>query len=214
PQPPPANPVAELVLNAGDVLYLPRGWWHAVVADQGTHSLHLTCGLRHHTGAELITWLGQILRDSAHIRADLPIHGGPSEQVAHLELLRKNIIDALDSPGLLERYTAARDAEDPGRLRPSLPFVEGPPVDPELSVRLTSGRSRLSLTGDAAVFTAADHAYEFAPAAAPLLHRLLTGGPATVAELAATARLSVEQVTAVVGELVAGQAATISGHRP
>jgi hypothetical protein len=35
PEPPPAVPVADLVLAAGDVLYLPRGWWHAVTNDQG-----------------------------------------------------------------------------------------------------------------------------------------------------------------------------------
>ncbi|WP_408996089.1 JmjC domain-containing protein, partial [Streptomyces scabiei] len=27
------------------MLYVPRGVWHAVSADQGTRSLHVTCGL-------------------------------------------------------------------------------------------------------------------------------------------------------------------------
>ncbi|MFF8029539.1 JmjC domain-containing protein [Streptomyces sp. NPDC007896] len=54
PEPPPETPVADVVLNPGDVLDLPRGWWRAVTADQGTASPHLTCGLGPHTGAYLI----------------------------------------------------------------------------------------------------------------------------------------------------------------
>lgn len=42
----PTEPVADLVLHPGDVLYVPRGAWHAVCADQGVRSLHVTCGLQ------------------------------------------------------------------------------------------------------------------------------------------------------------------------
>ncbi|MFJ5646308.1 JmjC domain-containing protein [Streptomyces sp. NPDC093223] len=54
PDAPPAEPVAELVLHAGDVLYVPRGIWHAVAADQGTRSLHVTYGLQTHTASNLL----------------------------------------------------------------------------------------------------------------------------------------------------------------
>ncbi len=45
PEAPTGDPIADIVLTPGDLLYLPRGWWHAVSADQGTASLHLTFGL-------------------------------------------------------------------------------------------------------------------------------------------------------------------------
>ncbi|MFI1284354.1 JmjC domain-containing protein [Streptomyces sp. NPDC020858] len=44
PEKPEGPPLAEVVLQAGDVLYVPLGWWHAVAAAQG-RSPHLTCGL-------------------------------------------------------------------------------------------------------------------------------------------------------------------------
>ncbi|MEU9581003.1 JmjC domain-containing protein [Streptomyces chilikensis] len=52
PEQPPTEPVADLVLQAGDVLYVPRGVWHAVAADQEARSLHLTCGLQTHTATQ------------------------------------------------------------------------------------------------------------------------------------------------------------------
>ncbi|MFB7896062.1 cupin domain-containing protein [Streptomyces xiamenensis] len=215
PEPPPDEPVAELVLRPGDVLYLPRGWWHAVVADQGTHSLHLTAGLRTHTGADLLTWLGGILRGSELVRADLPVHGTAGQQGAHLEQLRKEVLAAFEDPALIARYVDARDAEDPGRLRPSLPYLGGPPPDPGLVVRLTSGRARLTDPGDGGtvVFRGAGSEWEFAPAAAPMLRLLLDGGERTFAELAGGGELSVDQVAAVVGELVGGRVAAITGPR-
>ncbi|HLL32732.1 MAG TPA: cupin domain-containing protein [Streptomyces sp.] len=213
PQPPPEKPVAELVLRTGDVLYLPRGWWHAVAADQGANSLHLTCGLRPHTGADLLAWLGGILRSSELVRADLPVHTGPAAQAAHLELLRKEVDAALADPSLIARYVAARDAEDVGRLRPSLPYLAPPPADPGLSVRLTTPRARLEDTGDdgPVTFTAAGQEWRLTPAAAPVLRAMLDCREKTFADLAAASGLTLDQVAAVVGELVAGQVVTLTG---
>lgn len=214
PEDPPETPVADLVLQPGDVLYLPRGWWHAVTADQGTASLHLTCGLGAHTGADLIRWLSDELRSSELVRTDLPVHRPGGEQQEFLAGLAKEVSAALEGPTLIARYAAARDAEDLGRLRPSLPHVTGQvPADPEARVRLTTGRGRLEVTGDAAVFTAAGHAAEFDPAAAPLLRRLLAapaGAGLRFGELAEYAGLGLEDVAAVAGELVAVQAATVA----
>ncbi|MFF3404001.1 JmjC domain-containing protein [Streptomyces sp. NPDC002659] len=213
PQPPPVQPVAELVLQPGDVLYLPRGWWHAVTADQGTHSLHLTCGITPHTGANLIGWLSQTLRSSELVRADLPLHAGLEQQAEFLADLGKELHAALDEPALLQRYTTARDGEDVGRLRPSLPFLQQLPADPHLRVRLTTNRARLtdvSVDGEDLVrFTAAGSELDLAPAVEPLLRRLMTGGWHPLGGLADAAGLTVPDAATVVGELVTAQAAAV-----
>ncbi|MFD8217616.1 JmjC domain-containing protein [Streptomyces sp. NPDC059697] len=121
PEPPPEPPVADVVLNPGDVLYLPRGWWHAVTADQGTDSLYLTCGIGPDTGAHLIGWLPERLRTHGLVRADLPLHACPGAQEAYVESLHKLLMDALDEPDLIGRFAAARDAEGLGRLHPLRP---------------------------------------------------------------------------------------------
>lgn len=213
PQPPPEEPV-DLVLRPGDLLYLPRGWWHAVTADQHTNSLHLTCGMRTHTGADLLTWLCETLRSRDVIRADLPVHGPADQHRAHLDLLRKEVTAALDDPNLVARYLDARDAADPGRLRPSLPYLTGrPPANPDLAVRLTTARSVLHTVEDGVVFSAAGCEWEFTAPVGPLLTVLRRGGEHTLATLAAASGLTLDQVAAVVGELVGGQVATAIGPR-
>ncbi|MFF7882738.1 hypothetical protein ACH40F_09985 [Streptomyces sp. NPDC020794] len=88
-----------------------------------------------------------------------------------MESLRKLLMDALDEPDLIGRFAAARDAEDLGRLRPSPPFLNGVPAEPDLAVRLTTGRARLTQARDddgaeVVRFTAAGQEIDLAPATA------------------------------------------------
>ncbi|MFD0440566.1 cupin domain-containing protein [Streptomyces chartreusis] len=214
PNPPPEQPLADVVLHPGDLLYLPRGWWHAVSADQGTASLHLTCGLTPHTGADLVGWLSEDLRSRDRIRTDLPLHATPAERAAYLTELRTLVLDALDDPTLLDRFAAARDAEDPGRPRPSLPHLTEVPARADLQVRLTTGRARLTDARDddgqqVARFTAAGQEIDFAPAVTPLLHQLLCGGWHPLADLAHPDGISLADAAAIVTELVRIQAASV-----
>ncbi|WP_037620126.1 cupin domain-containing protein [Streptomyces aureus] len=214
PDPPPDQPLADVVLHPGDVLYLPRGWWHAVSADQGTPSLHLTCGLTPHTGADLVGWLSEDLRARARVRTDLPLHATPTERAAYLTELRTLILEALDDTTLLDRFATARDAEDPGRPRPSLPHLTQVPAHAGLQVRLTTGRARLTNACDddgqkVTRFSAIGQEIDFSPAAAPLLHQLLGGGWHPLARLAQPAGISLADAAAVVTELVIMQAASV-----
>ncbi|WP_143674557.1 MULTISPECIES: hypothetical protein [Streptomyces] len=62
--------------------------------------------------------------------------------------------------------------------------------------------------------TAAGQEIDFAPAAAPLLRRLLEGGWWTLADLANAAGLAVPDAVGVVGELVDAQAVCVrAGHQ-
>ncbi|MGW0708161.1 cupin domain-containing protein [Streptomyces sp. NPDC002643] len=215
PEPPPEEPIAELVLRPGDVLYLPRGWWHSVAASEGEHSLHLTFGIQTTTGAQLLSWLADDLRRHDVLREDLPVHATAAHQATYLERLRKEVTAALEDPALIGRYTATRDGTDLTRLRPSLPHIAGVPADPEVHVRLATARGHLepAATGDGVVFRACDNEWEMAEEAQPLFQRLMRAAPSTVSlgELAAAARIPVAEVAAVVSELMNGQAITVEG---
>ena len=91
-------------LRAGDVLYLPRGWWHdaRAEADDGTHgegSMHLTCSVTAVTGLDFMEWLaGRLARHEA-FRRDLP-HPADAAADAHYAALREMIVRELqDDPG-------------------------------------------------------------------------------------------------------------------
>ncbi|MFE2351843.1 cupin domain-containing protein [Kitasatospora cineracea] len=214
PEPPPEEPVADLVLTAGDVLYLPRGWWHAVAASEGQHSLHVTCGLQSTTGADLITWLSEMLRAHQAIRADVPRFGTTEEQRAFLDTIGKLIATELESDGLIARFSSARDATERARLAPSLPHITVAPPDADLQVRLVTTRPALVTAPDGTVrLTTGGEEWTFAAKAEPMLVLLADGERHRLADLAQAAGITLAQAAGVVTELVDGQAAAIGGSR-
>ncbi|MFJ5230692.1 cupin domain-containing protein [Kitasatospora sp. NPDC088391] len=214
PEPPPEEPVADLVLTAGDVLYLPRGWWHAVAASEGEHSLHVTCGLQSTTGADLITWLSEMLRAHEAVRADIPRFGTAEEQRAFLDTIDKLIETELESDDLIARFSSARDATERARLSPSLPHITAAPPDADLQVRLVTTRPALAAMPDGTVrLTAGGEEWTFAAKAEPMLALLADGEPHRLADLAQAAGITLGQAAGVVTELVDGQAAAIGGPR-
>jgi len=210
------EPIADLVLKPGDLLYVPRGWWHEVTADQGEPSLHVTAGLQTRTGADLVAWVVDRLRRDPGFRSDVPVHDTPVARAAYADHLRALLTAELADPALVDVFAASRDGVDAGRMRPSLPHIDGVPVDGSLTARLTTARAHLATdpaTGTTTLI-AGGSAFDFAPVAEPLLRPLVEGHSATLAELAARAGLGVADVAAVLTLLVAGQVATLTGGRP
>ncbi|MGW2086868.1 JmjC domain-containing protein [Streptomyces sp. NPDC001880] len=213
PEKPEGDPVADIVLAPGDVLYLPRGWWHAVTADQGTESLHLTFGLVSHTGADLLHWVVDQLRAALPLRQDVPRFASPADQTQFLAALRRALLDELADARLVERWAESIDTTHHGHAVPSLPYVAGIPACREIAVRLTAPRSRMVESGreGAVTFSAAGTAWDFAASAAPALRELLLGRPATLGDLADSAGLEVKDVAALVSALIEGQAVAVVG---
>ncbi len=210
PEPPPGGPRVELVLNAGDMLYLPRGWWHAVAASEGVHSLHLTCGMQPTTGADLLQWISEDLRRESHVRSDLPRFGTEEEKADFVRALGDLLAKEFGDDRLLDRYLAARDATERDRLAPSLPYVEGVPADPGLAVRLVAARARLSRDVEGnAVLAAGGEEWTFASQAAPLLALLVDGGLHRLDVLARAAGIRIGQAALLVSQLVDGELAAV-----
>ncbi|WP_435602301.1 cupin domain-containing protein [Streptomyces sp. bgisy130] len=212
PEPPTGAPVAEIVLQAGDMLYLPRGWWHAVAATEG-RSLHLTCGLKPTTGADLLSWLSDQLRVSTTIRANLPYFAPPDERAAYLQALRKEFADALHE-GVIEEFINARGSTDAGRPMPSLPFVDGIPADGSLCVRLTAAGAWYGVDEDGhVVFSAGGQEWTFSRPVLAVIKFLLDGSAATLGELSVSSRLPLGHVAALISELVEAGVAAVSRRR-
>ncbi|MGW5394903.1 JmjC domain-containing protein [Streptomyces sp. NPDC003952] len=211
PEAPTGGPIEDVVLTAGDALYLPRGWWHAVSADQGTASLHLTFGLATQTGAEFLGWLCDDLRASATVRSDVPRFSTPEERSDYLGAVRKEVLAALEDPAVLDRWERSLDSTHPGWPRLSLPYLTTVPPEPGITVQSTVPRSRVDQDAEAVTFSGAGREWTFARPAAPLLRRLADGQPVRLGDLAAESGLTVGQCAEVVTALVGGQAAAVIG---
>jgi ribosomal protein L16 Arg81 hydroxylase len=91
------------ILNAGDVLYLPRGYWHRAQATSDQPTLHLTCGVQPNTGLHILRWLQDELMQCDVFRQDLPPLTQPEAVQEHMENLKTALSQAWD-PNTLTRY--------------------------------------------------------------------------------------------------------------
>lgn len=208
--PKPTNaPLWEATLEDGDLLYIPRGWWHvAQPLDEPT--LHLTVGIHKRTGLDLLGWLAGQLRASELFRQDLPRFAAPAERAAHVRRLGEELHGAWDA-GLLERYFSEQDAQaEPRRAQLSLPWsamaAQSVPADPNARLRLVAPRPLDLKVEDGVVeFCCHKKRWRFAADAMPVLEQLADARTAaSIAELceAAKERLDEQTVRALLGELL------------
>lgn len=132
----PEGVVWEGTLEAGQVLHVPRGWWHGV-RGTGDVSLHLTFGFARRTGLDWLAWVAEELREQECFRADLPRFAPPGERASHAEMLRTRLTEALERHDL-EAFLERRDAAAPRRYRFCLPHaVEADGLDLSETTRVT-----------------------------------------------------------------------------
>ncbi len=203
---PTGAPLWEATLEDGDLLYIPRGWWHvAEPLDEPT--LHLTVGVHKRTGVDLLTWLGGQLRASETFRQDIPRFASPAERAAHVRRLGEELQAAWDE-NLLERYFAELDAMAEPRARLNLPWsatTESDLPGEDARMRLLAPRPLdLKVESGVVEFSCHKKRWRFAAGAMPILDRLASGRACSVAELRETAgeQLNEETVRAFLGELL------------
>lgn len=200
------NPLWEGYMEDGDVLYIPRGWWH-VAFPLSEPTLHLTVGIHNRTGSDLLRWLTKTLEEHEIFRQDLPRYASDAELRAHGERLREELLRAW-SDRLLERFLDEYDAARPARQYFSLPWSAMPEALPgDLEARLMFLAPRpLKITAEDGVveFDCLNRRWRFAEDAAFVLRPLNERRVCRVRELceAATARLDEQRVRAFLGELV------------
>ena len=90
---PTVPPVWEGMLEDGDMLYIPRGWWH-VAFPVGEPSLHLTLATEPPLGTHLLAWLVGKLQHHEVVRANVPRLNDSKGQTAYLDALRPLLSEA------------------------------------------------------------------------------------------------------------------------
>lgn len=151
--PTPERALEELVLEAGEVLYLPRGWWHAAVG-LGEPSLHLTIGLTRKTGGDFLRWLADQALSEAQVRADLPFEAGDEALASRLgEILAGLAGQAPEA--LARRYRRHVAATPVFRPRLSFPHIghAGDTIADDARLRLAPGAAAVRREGAEAVLS-------------------------------------------------------------
>lgn len=146
---PPQDLLWEGMIEDGDLLYLPRGFWHAAQAVDGP-TAHLSIGIDCSTGLDLLRWLTRELRTSTAFRTDLPRFGSVEER----RRLSSQLLVEIQrrwTDDLISEYLAANDAASVSYAGAGLPSSVTldpddtvlrwlPPRDVELQVETVLGR--------------------------------------------------------------------------
>jgi hypothetical protein len=186
---PPKEPLWDGLLQDGDLLYIPRGWWHvATPLDEPT--LHLTVGVNNPTGADVLSWFLDRLRVSDDVRRDIPLFGGAKEKHAWFESMR-DLLSREWRPDLLSEYVEHLDSRATPRPRLALPWAATsdvlPPDGMAFRVKWAGPRQAKFAANDVEVVTVAHgRRWRFAAAASPLLKELAQR-PCSLEELHAAA---------------------------
>lgn len=123
---PPTEMSEDLVLSPGDVLFLPRGYWHDPVTEEGP-SLHITGSIPCTTGLDLARWLLDQLREDEAMCAELLRFGEPEGPQDVVRKVRERLTGAFEEEDLLKRFFAVRDGAQLGRHQVGLPAIGAVP---------------------------------------------------------------------------------------
>jgi ribosomal protein L16 Arg81 hydroxylase len=111
-------------LEPGDLLYVPRGWWHDATPT-GQLSLHVTIGGTPPTGVDLAQKVLEQLAGIDRLRETLPFHTSEQEKDAYLALFRHAILD-IARDLTVDSYIRERNSLRETRDRVSLPWTAVP----------------------------------------------------------------------------------------
>ncbi len=179
-----ARPVLDSILGAGDTLYLPRGWWH-VVTPIAEPSLHITFGIKHPTGVDLLMTTAAKMASCEEARRDLPLFASSEQRSAYIELLLEQFARLLcGNP--VEAYYDALERKVEVQLKANLPGDVMSPANASTSMPLVLAETRrLSITvlNEEAIFVAAGKEWRVDRAHAAALRELSNMGAKSIPQL-------------------------------
>ncbi len=111
---PPPDVLWQGTISPGDLLYIPRGFWH-VATSQDLPSMHITVGINGVSGVDFLEWMGNELRQVDLWRKFLPLHRlSQNAEIdflkSHFDALKTHMCEFMEDPSLLDRYIQSRIA--------------------------------------------------------------------------------------------------------
>ncbi|WP_234320257.1 cupin domain-containing protein [Streptomyces sp. SBT349] len=209
----PAAVLFERTLEPGDVIHVPRGWWHTVRGG-GESSLHLTFAFTRPTGYDWLRWVAYRALADVSVRESLARAGTPQEQRAQAERLLDAFMDEAKGLTLRDFFDVERRRAG-GRDTAGLPWDvlrARPPA--EAVVELATVRPPLlDVRDEQVVLTAVDQEFALPVAHRPACEVLVRERRIQVGELAARAGTSVAAVAALVSALLRARLVTVADER-
>lgn len=199
----PAEPVLDTVLEAGDVLYVPRGWWHCATPI-GEETFHVAIGVHPPYVNEYISWLCSTkLPDFLSCRQSMAFG---KDNLAQVRAAGQDVLAALANEEYLAEYLALINHSDrvpsPFNLREGVSGAVAP-MQPDTEVRINAVYPR---AGDNRPLVVNGSVVELAGTEQALMQQLRAGQPVTIAQLEAGMQADGATVRAALTTLLARDA--------
>ena len=191
----PAHPVWTGTLDEGDVLYIPRGWWHSAhVAGEndGRGTIHLTLSPHYFKPAQLFGWLEAKIAGHEGLRRNVPLYADEGSLREFILEYRKVIDAALVEAGegaLARDLQRSWQARAPGQFLQEIEPWRGEAwEDLELSIRGWEQARVVTRSGDDVfVLRANGQEFELDARCRSLIELLLDRGGIRIGEFLETA---------------------------
>jgi ribosomal protein L16 Arg81 hydroxylase len=187
PQQPVGEPAWEGIMADGDVLYIPRGWWH-VAFPLNEPSLHLTVSLTPPTGMDYLGWAISKLRRHAQARASLPPDSSETARTEIADSILGQLAGLLNGQSVSD-FLSEWDANihpSPHIRLPNAPYEQLSVITDDCRIRLASlHRLSFSAQGENFEFIAGGRLWTVPKSLQPALAKLHNARAFTVTELAA-----------------------------
>jgi hypothetical protein len=178
---PPDDVVWAGTMQAGDVMHIPRGYWHqATREDQGNgFSLHATFGFTKRTGVHWLNWLADQARATELFRHDIDRWGDALDQRTQQVALADDAVRLVATRSVAE-FLAAREAQQGPARHVATHGVFGMP---SAVVCITEFPPDIDASGDVVTVHAAGREITLHAAALPAARQLLSGQPVVIADV-------------------------------
>lgn len=169
-------------MRAGDVMHIPRGYWHEATRtdreEQG-YSLHVTFGFVKRTGVDWLLWLADNTRRDSRFRRDLERWGTASERATQYTGLMHALREHLEASDP-DSYLTARQLEQSPPRYVHTGGLFGPVTD---VVCVTAFPPSIELADDRVIVFGAGKRLELAKKAEPAVRLLLSGHPVNIGQV-------------------------------
>ncbi|MFC9811790.1 JmjC domain-containing protein [Streptomyces virginiae] len=183
------------VMEPGDVMHIPRGFWHqATRGDQGDgYSLHATFGIVKRVGVNWLAWLADQARTQELFRCDLDRWNNPDHWDRQQKLLADAVAE-MTKKLTPQDFLDAREGERRAARHVPATGLFGKPV---AVVCVTDFEPVIKQHADTVDILAAGRKLTFSGKAFPALALLLSGHPVDVSDAAEKTGLDVERLAEV-----------------
>lgn len=116
----------EGTIKSGDVLYIPRGWWHSV-SPVGKETIHISIGYNPPTGVDYLKWISNQLLKFESFRKSSPVFSNNEKKDNYIEEIR-NLVNSEISINSYKKHIQDRIGKLSPRVSPTLPYSSDPKI--------------------------------------------------------------------------------------